>query len=1054
MSKVRLDRVREIFEAALPLDPVRRTIYLDSAAPPGSPTRREVDALLKLDQSSGDLIDSLAGDQKETHLLPGILLADRYEIQETIGSGGFGVVYAARQTHPVARKVAVKIARRALLSRSARERFDAERQALAVMQHPGIAQIFDAGTLPNGRPFIAMEYVNGTPITTAAASLPLAEKIQAIVDIADAVQHAHQKGVVHRDLKPSNILAYTESGRLRSKIIDFGIVRALGGAPDDLPRVSDGPSVMGTPRYMAPEQRSPDAAEIDTRADQYSLAVLATEILYTHTADENLLTAPAHSWPALSSMPDLPHILTKALSVDPAHRYASISEFAADLVHALHRQPVAARVWTRPYLAQRFVARHRFAVSAAAALVLLTITAFTLISRSLAQEKLARADATAQRTIAENQTKEAVAANARADADRTIALEQTYAAALSAASAAVAQDDAATAQLWLAKAPPQLRNWEWRLVAARADTSLKAISDSSSPVVAIARSNTDGTIAWLDSRGVLCIDSPQPHKRIRLDGFTDARALTFSSDGAKLFVAKPDSIVPVHVSDGFCAPSWPIADASALLTKQASLVVGRRSGPALLIDANSGTFLRLLGETSGTSAIASASSESRFVAIATGPQSISLFDLDKFVRISRFSTHAPISSLALSPSAAAIAVTLTDGSILMYDALSGAINFRLDRGSRALAFAHDGRTLLSSSDTGAIHLIDLASGTRVGSILGHTDRVTSLQVSLAEGVLTSGALDGAVRTWDLLSLCRRSPRSHGPALAISPEHQTDGVAVLRQTCIEVFDDSAQDLVRDIDLPKNLSASALTFSGQLLITVERDSPRLHAYRYNDRSWPILAALDSAPTSLLGSPCGNFLAAENADCHTRLFQVNSQTLSLGPLWQRDDTHSIAYSPDGTSLIITDYGRRSLILLNSSSGAKIVSLPLPPASTIDTARFITHDRIAVSLTDTRLIIYRATDAAILAAAQPGLGRIVVIGQTPDTSRLIAISGSSILAFDAATLRFVAGAPASANAQGGSLSADATRLTLWSNVGDTTQLHIPGNSWTPSFVSLNSQR
>ena len=111
-------------------------------------------------------------------------------------------------------------------------------------------------------------------------------------------------------------------------------------------------------------------------------------------------------------------------------------------------------------------------------------------------------------------------------------------------------------------------------------------------------------------------------------------------------------------------------------------------------------------------------------------------------------------------------------------------------------------------------------------------------------------------------------------------------------------------------------------------------------------------------------------------------------------------------------------------------------------------------MSLTDTRLIVYRAIDAAIIAAGQPGLGHLVVIGQTPDASRLLAISGSSILAFDASTLRFVAGAPACANALGGSLSADATRLTLWSNVGDTTQLHIPGPSWTPSFMNLNSQR
>ena len=1052
MSKVRLDRVREIFEAALPLDAIRRQTFLDAAAPTGTQTRREVETLLKLDRSVGDLIDLLAGDH-EPQLRPGTLLAERYEIQETIGAGGFGIVYAAKQTFPVARNVALKIARRALLSRSARERFDAERQALAVMQHPGIAQIFDAGTLPDGRPFIAMERVDGEPITRAAANLTLSQKIQAIIDIADAVQHAHQKGVVHRDLKPSNILAYSESGRLRSKIIDFGIVRALGIAPSDVPRVSDGCSVMGTPRYMAPEQRSLDAAEIDTRADQYSLAVLATEILFSRQADESLLASPPKNWPRLAHIPDIAHVLAKALSIDPAHRYASISEFAADLGRALHRDPVVARPATRAYLSHRFIARHRFAVTTAALLIILTATAFTLISRSLAKERDARADATAQRIVAEKQTKEAVAANARADAERAIALEQSYSAALSAASAAIAQDDAATAQLWLAKAPPQLRNWEWRLVAARADSSLDARSNSSGPVVAIARSLHNGDTAWLDSRGILCID--RPGKRTRLDGFLDARALTFSTDGATLFVAKPDSIVPVHTADGACALSWPIADVSSLFTIDSTLFVGRRSAPALLIDAASGTRLQQFGDPADTSAIADLSSDSRFAAIATGPQSISLFDLGKAVRISRFTTRTPIAALAVSASAASIAVTLTDGSTHIHDALSGNISSRIERGGRALAFAHDGRTLLSSTDTGAIHLIDLISGDTLGSILGHTDRVSSLHVSRAEGVLTSGALDGTVRTWDLLTLCRRSPRGHGPALAIAPQPDGDGLAILRPTCIELFDESASQLLRDVDLPPNLAASALAISGRLLIIAERDTPRLHALRLSDRSWPLLGTIgDSAATHLLGSSCGRYLAAESADCRTQFLRVDSDRFTLSPLWQRDDTQAVAFSPDGNILLITDSGRRTLNLIDSNAGDKLRAIPLPPASSVDTARFIGAERIAVSLADSRLIIYRTSDASVLAASQPGLGRIVLVGHTPDSSRLLALSASSILAFDASTLRLIAGIPAMAIAQGGSLSADASRLTLWTSSGEASQLHIPESTWSPPFMTLNQHR
>ena len=1043
MSRTRTQQVREIFETALAMPSDRRVAFLDAAAPPGSSMRREVDLLLRLDRSMGDLIDSLSGDP-HTPLAPGSVIADRYELQETLGQGGFGIVYAARQTHPVIRDVAVKIARHALLTRSARDRFSAERQALAVMQHPGIAQVFDAGALPDGRPFLAMERVYGQPITAVASDLPLSAKINLITEIADAIQHAHQKGVVHRDLKPSNILAYRDGDRLRCKVIDFGTVRTLGIAHADVPRVSDGPSILGTPRYMAPEQCSADAPEIDTRADQYALAVVATELLFPRDADRLLATPPA-LWPAPPEVPDLAFVLCKARAADPDARYASVSEFAADLSSALARLPVHARPWTRSYLASRFIARNRLAAAILTTAACICLIALIAVSTALTREQEARAAANREKNIAQSRAAEAVAANTRAELEKTIALEQSYAAAISAAAAAAANDDASTAQLWLARAPESLRNWEWRLVATRADSSLASFSDGSGPVVAAARATTNSALAWVTSRGVLCLQSGP--RRQRLDSLTDTRDLCFSADAAHLFVVRKDTVTPVHVEDGACETPWKLPGAATVRLLGSELVVGRDNAPAVLLDPSSTQVLRTFGTNADPSTLLEVSSDGRFIACASTSGSLSVFDARRAVRLMHRQLPSHISSLSLSPDGSRLAIAHADGTALLIDPVSGEILSRLARDTRLLRFSHDGAALLCSSDSGAILLIDPRSGDRINVALGHTDRITSLSISPSEGVLISGSADGSVRLWDLLSLSRHLPASAAPGSTVATHTGGDSVCVLRESCVDLIDPSGVTLTRDVDLPAIPLSRAVTTLGRSIIVAERDAPRLHALHLADRTWPLFAEyVGEAARTLTGSPCGRYLAIESQDCTTRLL---SGTTTPTQLWERAGVEVWSFSPDGSRVVLATADRHIIEVLDSESGRSLRRYTLPPDATLEHALMLARDRIAISVSDGRVLLLSSDAAEPLATGSPGFGHLIIAGQTLDDQRLIVLSSSSILSFDARTLRLVAAVPTRMQAAGGVLSADSRRLTAWTHSGAVWQTAVPDTHWTPAFLS-----
>src|SRR5262245_6735748 len=281
-----------IFNEALPLAAAKRAAYLVAACGENLKLRQRVEALLRAHEApEGFLPEQPSSPPAETPTLQGFLAAQlteqpgdaigRYKLHEKLGEGGCGVVYLAEQEMPVRRKVALKIIKLGMDTRQVVARFEAERQALALMDHPNIAKVHDASATETGRPYFVMELVGGIKITDYCEQnhLDTRQRLNLFIQVCRAIQHAHQKGVIHRDIKPSNVLVATQDGTPVPKVIDFGIAKATQGRLTDQTLFTAFEQFLGTPAYMSPEQAQLGGLDVDTRSDIYSLGVLLYELL-------------------------------------------------------------------------------------------------------------------------------------------------------------------------------------------------------------------------------------------------------------------------------------------------------------------------------------------------------------------------------------------------------------------------------------------------------------------------------------------------------------------------------------------------------------------------------------------------------------------------------------------------------------------------------------------------------------------------------------------------------------------------------------------------------
>jgi WD40 repeat protein/serine/threonine protein kinase len=935
------NKVDQIFWNALQLSSEEeRRGYLDGICNNDAELRRLVEKLLRAQPKAEAFLEQPFADPPQTvdesfADRPGMIIGP-YKLMELIGEGGMGLVFVAEQEHPVRRKVALKVIKPGMDTRQVIARFEAERQALALMDHPNIAKVLDGGETVSGRPYFVMELVKGIPITEYCdqAQMTPRKRLELFLQVCHAVQHAHQKGIIHRDLKPTNVLVTLHDGVPVPKIIDFGVAKAMGQQLTDKTIYTNFAQLVGTPLYMSPEQAALSGLDMDTRSDVYSLGVLLYELLTGTTPfnRERLRTAsydeirriireeepprpstristlgktslqPSNAETAPLRVPttvesrlaetiaqhrksdpkrlrrlfrgELDWIVMKALEKDRNRRYETASAFASDVQRYLNDEPVQACPPSAAYRLRKFTRRHKISLLIASSIFLAVFLAFLGLAVSNAQIEGARRNEKTTREKLEIQLYYQTVG--LADRERM-----------------AGNVGRAEELLEAPECPPNLRGWEWHY--------LKRLRFGEGPSVrygcllwSLAVSPNGRWLAVGGMDGIIHLWDVKT--------WTEARPFQAHESHVKALAFSPDS-------SRLASGSW-----------------GEGSVKIWSIPASKQIMSLPHGE--GIASIAFSPDGRRLV--SAGDPAIKVWDAVTWQELSGpAGGKEEVESIAFSPDGGRLAAGSLDGTVKAWDAatwreLFPPLPHRLGY-VLAVAFSPDGTRIASS--TGhyfygggecAIQIWDSASGQLIRTLRGHQGGVFSLAFSPnGKRLATTGGEDPTIKIWDtadwLEALTLRGHDDTPWGLAFSPDGHV------------LYSAGADHMLRVWDgtpLEDNTDPALRTFTGHTdrvaAVVFDHDDRQLVSggLDHTIRVWDVATGkqLHSPPVqpgliqSLSFSPEGHLLAsASSGEAH------DGEPTGLLKVWEcRDwkELRSLRLEPEGFMCAVFAPGGQKLV------------------------------------------------------------------------------------------------------------------------------------------------